>query len=965
MRIGGCKPWIYFTFVVLLLSVSQSAFGTIYEREVVDSHLNAGVANAIQVGAGDTPLIAYWTIDPSVLGTYGPLQLASRTGATWQLANVDSGPFESSSNPVSMAVDSQGRPHVSYGLSIVIGVGTQLKYAYWDGASWAGEIVDSGPIDSHSSIAMDALDQPQLCYLESDGEYTNLYYARRVAGTWVKEIVSTDPSATSGILRLASDGTPRIVYKTGFPNIIRMASRHPDGSWTTEVVDATSNMVASGIAFVLDQYDRAHVTYYDYGHGYALRYAYQAGSNWTVEPIGGPTPFAGVTSSNALAAANDASIYVAFVTGLSPYSKLRVAQRVNGLWSSDVIEVSPMYLGAVALALDGGGERHVAYYAQTVQYVKGELRYAHSLTGMPNRIIRVPADQPTVQSAVDVAHDGDSVIVSPGVYLENLSFQGKAVVVRSEQGPDVTVLDGGHRGSVVRFVTAEESTSVLQGFTLRNGYAEAGAGISVGNAYPTILNNVIAGNTATSAGGGIVAGSATRIEGNTISDNHGQYGGGLAIGGDVRLLRNRIERNTSAEGGAMSISGNVVIRDNVIQGNTATSRGGAIAMSNFSDPLIVQNVIARNQSPRGGALCWSIASGVRGPYLINNTIVDNIGANGAAIYAGGFDRGALIENNVIAGEAADGLLFRDGSYDARNPIVQSNVVWATSGNRYAGAFPDLTGSYGNMAQDPMLVNPSAGDYRPRPGSPCIDAGETGAPGIGEADLLGETRVVDGDQDGTARIDIGAFEWGAPRILSATVDLAPHVLNLQSAAPWMTAYVESNGFDIASVNLSTVRMAGAVPALPRFVTIGDHNSNGVPDLMLKFSRETLDPLLTSGANDIEVTGSLVTGEAFEGVGVLKVIDPPLVGSVAAVPNPFNPRGVIRFTLSKRGLVTVSLFDVQGRALRHLLAKQLLSAGRHEVDVDGRDNYDRPLASGVYFYQIETTEQVLRGKIAIVK
>src|SRR5262245_25948628 len=157
--------------------------------------------------------------------------------------------------------------------------------------------------------------------------------------------------------------------------------------------------------------------------------------------------------------------------------------------------------------------------------------------------IHVPADQPTIQAAIVAASNGDTVQVAPGTYVENVNFLGKAIRVTSEQGPEVTIIDGNHAGSVVTFASGEGRQSVLNGFTVRNGNASTtaaqGGGIRIGNSSPTITGNVIINNSAANGGGGIsISFGSPLVQGNVIQSNGqtsgfsgGVGGGGIAIVG--------------------------------------------------------------------------------------------------------------------------------------------------------------------------------------------------------------------------------------------------------------------------------------------------------------------------------------------------------------------------------------------------------------------------------------------------
>ena len=170
-----------------------------------------------------------------------------------------------------------------------------------------------------------------------------------------------------------------------------------------------------------------------------------------------------------------------------------------------------------------------------------------SQTVLPNTI-RVPANQPTIQAAIDAASPGDTVLVSPGVYTENLNFKDKRLVVASHflaTGDTAfisqTIIDGNRSGPVVTFQGFEPAGAALVGFSIRNGLGSGdfpnsrGGGIHIAVvAQPLIRYCYIFGNETSGTsnrGGGIYASSQTAVISNCrIYSNTSENGAGISIG---------------------------------------------------------------------------------------------------------------------------------------------------------------------------------------------------------------------------------------------------------------------------------------------------------------------------------------------------------------------------------------------------------------------------------------------------
>src|SRR5260370_7806093 len=108
----------------------------------------------------------------------------------------------------------------------------------------------------------------------------------------------------------------------------------------------------------------------------------------------------------------------------------------------------------------------VNYFALTILCMTIHLPFASSAAAQ--NIINVPATQPTIQAAINAASNGDTVLVAPGTYTENINFGGKAITGTSSGGPSVTIIDGGAHGSVVTFNSVDTTASPLSAFPPHN-----------------------------------------------------------------------------------------------------------------------------------------------------------------------------------------------------------------------------------------------------------------------------------------------------------------------------------------------------------------------------------------------------------------------------------------------------------------------------------------------------------------
>jgi parallel beta-helix repeat protein len=365
-----------------------------------------------------------------------------------------------------------------------------------------------------------------------------------------------------------------------------------------------------------------------------------------------------------------------------------------------------------------------------------------------------------IARAVRGAVAGDTVLVRPGTYRENIQFQGADIVLRSADGPEATVIDGSAADApVVEFNSGESRACRIEGFTLTGGRGggsfageKVGGGILVQDAEPTIIGNVVVGNevngsTAGGRGGGIFCRAGfpdeskpervPLIQDNSITNNRSNgNGGGIAIQSraGAEIIGNTIEQNTAARGDGggiwilVRIDPMISIRDNRIANNRAWDHGGGLYAGtagalprltlHIEGNLIHDNLAeGTEQTGDSGGGIWLACTAAT---VVRNTIVRNEGRGPGGGYGGGtvFLRvgSPVVERNIIAlGVAGGGVLCTDQS----TPVFRDNLLWANPGGDALGDCDSWIGKDGNVVADPLFCDAVSGDFSVGTNSPAL------------------------------------------------------------------------------------------------------------------------------------------------------------------------------------------------------------------------------------------------------
>jgi hypothetical protein len=345
----------------------------------------------------------------------------------------------------------------------------------------------------------------------------------------------------------------------------------------------------------------------------------------------------------------------------------------------------------------------------------------------------VPQQYATIQLAINAAAAHDTVLVSPGVYYENINFRAKGIVLASQYINDhdtatisATVINGSQpanpdSASCVIIAsklasTALDSSAAIIGFTITGGtgtkwddehapgsvYREGG-GILVQYLSPRILHNHITYNMATDLSGGMqsAGGGAIRcgdsnplIQNNVIDNNQGRYGAGIVFNYCGGMIRNNlIAHNKGGQdfgGAGLWILG-------------VNSQGSP---RNITNNTIIYNY---SSGPGGGIRAWNTTI-----TITNNILWGNTASLGKQIFAGP-PTITVLYNDIQDGYTGTGNISNDPQFDVQNYYLSSQSPCIDRGDSVSG-FNDL----------PDPLNPSAALF-PSKGNLRNDMGAYGGP----------------------------------------------------------------------------------------------------------------------------------------------------------------------------------------------------------------------------------------------
>ncbi|GAB4272572.1 MAG: hypothetical protein Kow0080_19190 [Candidatus Promineifilaceae bacterium] len=391
----------------------------------------------------------------------------------------------------------------------------------------------------------------------------------------------------------------------------------------------------------------------------------------------------------------------------------------------------------------------------------------------------------TIGAAVAKTGDGDAIEITAGTYYESDMTINTAITINGA-GAGSTIVDGGGNGRIFTL----NSHATLSNMTLQNGqtpadssiFVSGGGAVLVGNGMNVLLQNVTLTNNISAGSGGAIftLGNLTIDNSDIISNTANSLGGGIYnyTFGTLTVSNSHIQDNTAlgSQAGGLYTSRPLTVTNSTISGNSATSFGGGVIVG--TETAVFENTTFTNNQSASGPALFAQSGTIT---MTNSTVSGNVATNNnSGIYVSGPSVSLTLINNTIANNTRTGTAgtgwngisaANNATVTLQNNIIAnnqeqqcqpgSNTTWVSNGNNLSSDFNcNLTGTGDMQGVDPLLglLADNSGPTQThalQPGSPAIDAGSnTNCPA---ADQRGIARPYDGNNDGTATCDMGAYE----------------------------------------------------------------------------------------------------------------------------------------------------------------------------------------------------------------
>jgi len=521
------------------------------------------------------------------------------------------------------------------------------------------------------------------------------------------------------------------------------------------------------------------------------------------------------------------------------------------------------------------------------------------------RFIHVPEERETIQEAVDIASDGDVVLIHPGTYYENIVIDSDNISLASlyyttgeEEYIDSTVINSFGNGTVIRLQNIESEATFICGLTITDGHAEYGGGLFLTASSPSITHCVIRGNEAHTSGGGLCC-----MEESYPVITHSIF--------DLN------ETNIGGGGGIYSDDSGPILQNCVISRNHCDVEGGGGLQSNNGVGGLVNCTIAENRSDgEGGAV---FCSGTAELDVVN-----------CIFWGNELWEICLYNNNDIR------LLYTDvdGGRDSIVAYEESEAIW----------------SEGCINADPEFLNPEDGDFRLTVDSPCIDTGHPQYPY---------------DTDHT-RADMGALFYNQAAMMIVEpeeLQFDPYTGDVDTLTFEITS-IGSNTLHVRSREIIPLDP----PNVQGFYIVDDFEELNIEQDSTFVTQVVFAPPFAAEyegslqilSNDLDhpelfivVLGTSLRVEKEES-GV------PQDFEISGItPNPFNSTTQISYVLPAADQISIKLYDIHGRELIEL-ETGYRQAGSYTTSISSDG-----LVSGLYILQLTGTEEVRTEKLVLIK